>query len=51
MARKIEEVLTHYRSAAREAELAAARRGEGQTLFDVILDILRGHPEVELVPK
>jgi RNAse (barnase) inhibitor barstar len=51
MARKIEEVLTRYRSSAREAELAAARRGEGQTVFDVILDILHGHPEVELVLK
>ena len=51
MARKIAEVLTRYRSADREAELAAARRGEGQTIFDVILEIIHRHPEVELVLK
>ena len=51
MARKIEERLTRYRSAAAEDELAAARRGEGETIFDLLVDIIQGHPEVELVLK
>jgi hypothetical protein len=51
MARKLEERLTRYRSSAAEAELAAARRGEGETVFDLLVEIIQGHPEVELVLK
>jgi RNAse (barnase) inhibitor barstar len=31
--------------------LAAARRGEGQTIFDDLLEIISRHPEIELVLK
>ena len=51
MARKIEERLTRYRSPAAEAELAAARRGEGETLFGLLVEIIQGHPDVELILK
>ena len=30
-------------------QLAAARRGEGQTIFETLLEIIGNHPEVKLV--
>ena len=37
-----------YDVALLSGRLEAARRGEGQTLFDVVVEIIRDHPEIEL---
>jgi RNAse (barnase) inhibitor barstar len=48
-AKLVEERLARYRSDQSLADLDAARSGRGRTIFDLLLEIVKGHPEVELV--
>jgi RNAse (barnase) inhibitor barstar len=48
-AKLVEQRLQKYKSERSLADLAAARAGSGPTVYDLLLEIIRGHEDVELV--